>query len=163
MRASMAKAKPSAEADTADATAKKSKTPILLAAGAALLVAGGGGFYFLKAKSSGPKAEAKKTAVFLDLPDMTINLAQTPGMERQSFLKLKIALEVLDQKTMTEVQPFLPRLLDNFQVFLRELKSTDLEGSAGLYRLKEELVRRTNMAVHPARVEAILFKEILVQ
>lgn len=159
----MAKPKKPPEGEPAEGAPKKSNKLIMVGGLVALLAAAGGGFYFWKLKGAGAKTETRKAAVFLDLPDMTVNLAQSPGMERQSFLKLKIALEVMDQKTLSEVQPVMPRLLDNFQVFLRELKSTDLEGSAGLYRLKEELVRRTNMAVHPAKVEAILFKEILVQ
>ena len=70
---------------------------------------------------------------------------------------------VEDQKMITEITPLMPRVMDNFQIFLRELRPSDLEGSAGLYRLKEELVRRINAAIYPARVEAILFKDVLVQ
>ena len=47
--------------------------------------------------------------------------------------------------------------------YLRELRPTDLDGSAGLYRLKEELTRRVNAAVAPNHVTAVLFKEIVVQ
>ncbi len=61
------------------------------------------------------------------------------------------------------IEPRMPRVLDAFQVYLRELRPSDLEGSAGLYRLKEELLRRVNLAVYPASVDNILFKEILVQ
>jgi flagellar protein FliL len=57
----------------------------------------------------------------------------------------------------------LPRVMDTFQVFMRELRPQDLEGSSGLYRLKEEMTRRVNVAVYPARVDAILFKELMVQ
>ncbi len=76
---------------------------------------------------------------------------------------MKIALELNEQKQVGEIQPLLPRVLDTFQVFMRELRPQDLEGSAGLYRLKEEMTRRVNVAVHPAKVEAILFKELMVQ
>ena len=38
-----------------------------------------------------------------------------------------------------------------------------LDGSAGLYRLKEELTRRVNTAVAPNKVTAVLFKEIVVK
>jgi flagellar FliL protein len=63
----------------------------------------------------------------------------------------------------TEIQPLMPRIMDAFQTYLRELRPTDLDGSAGLYRLKEELTRRVNDAVAPNRVTAVLFKEIVVQ
>lgn len=159
----MAKPKKSSEAQGEAAPPPKSRKLVMIGAALAILSAGGGGFWWFKLKSAAAKAEVKKVAIFLDLPDMTVNLAQGGANERQSFLKLKVALEVADQKTLAEIQPVMPRLLDNFQVFLRELKVADLEGSAGLYRLKEELVRRTNIAVHPAKVEAILFKDILVQ
>lgn len=46
---------------------------------------------------------------------------------------------------------------------MRELRPSDLDGSAGMYRLKEELLRRVNMTVYPAKVDAVLFKELLVQ
>ena len=57
----------------------------------------------------------------------------------------------------------MPRVIDAFQTYLRELRPTDLDGSAGLYRLKEELTRRVNVAVAPSQVNAVLFKEIVVQ
>ena len=59
--------------------------------------------------------------------------------------------------------PLLPRIEDQFQVFTRELRTTDLEGSAGVYRLKEELLKRVNIAIYPAKIDAVLFKEILIQ
>ncbi|HRJ69476.1 MAG TPA: flagellar basal body-associated FliL family protein [Beijerinckiaceae bacterium] len=159
----MAKSKKGDDKQADGESPPKGRKLLLIGAAVVVLAAGGGGFWWFKLKPSGAKAEMKKVAVFLDLPDMTVNLAQGAGNERQSFLKLKVSLEVADQKTLAEIQPVMPRLLDNFQVFLRELKVSDLEGSAGLYRLKEELVRRTNIAVHPAKVEAVLFKDILVQ
>jgi flagellar FliL protein len=61
------------------------------------------------------------------------------------------------------IQPLMPRVMDAFQTYLRELRPTDLDGSAGLYRLKEELTRRVNVAVAPNKITAVLFKEIVVQ
>jgi flagellar FliL protein len=54
-------------------------------------------------------------------------------------------------------------VIDSFQTHLREMRPEDLDGSAGMYRLKEELLRRINQAVFPAKVDAILFKELLLQ
>ena len=144
------------------------KKLIMIVAAAVILTGGGFGAYkFMKGKSaaaeSAAASAAKKKTVFLDLPEMTVNLAGAPGQERPIYLKLKVSLELEDQKMVTEIQPLLPRVVDNFQIFLRELRPADLEGSAGLYRLKEELVRRVNAAVYPSRVEAILFKDLLVQ
>ena len=68
-----------------------------------------------------------------------------------------------DPKTADQVKPLLPRVEDAFQVFMRELRPSDLDGSAGMYRLKEELLRRVNVTVYPAKVDAVLFKELLLQ
>ena len=57
----------------------------------------------------------------------------------------------------------LPRVLDGFQTYLRQLRPEDLDGSAAMLRLKEELLRRLNLAIQPPVVKDILFKEIIVQ
>jgi flagellar FliL protein len=62
-----------------------------------------------------------------------------------------------------QITPIMPRVMDAFQTYLRELRASDLDGSAGLYRLKEELTRRVNAAIAPSHVNAVLFKEIVVQ
>ncbi len=157
-----------AEADEAAKPAKK-KLPLklIIVAAAALLVLGGGGAgaYFMLAKQKEAHAAAApvvKPAVYLDLPDVLVNLANTGG-DRAQYLKVKITLEMTDQIMVQQVQPVMPRVMDAFQTYLRELRPTDLEGSAGLYRLKEELTRRVNAAISPSRVNAVLFKEIVVQ
>ncbi len=76
---------------------------------------------------------------------------------------MKVVLELPDPLMMQQIQPVMPRVMDTFQTYLRELRPTDLDGSAGLYRLKEELTRRVNAAISPHKVNAVLFKEIVVQ
>ena len=56
-----------------------------------------------------------------------------------------------------------PRVVDLFQTYLREMRPEELRGSAGTYRLREELIGRANIAVAPVRVLDILFTELLVQ
>jgi flagellar protein FliL len=151
--------------------APKKKLPLKLIAMAAagfLVVAGGGtGAYFMffgKKKHEEEKAHAPivKPIAFLDLPDVMVNLA-TAGSDRTQYLKVKIVLELPEQAMAAQITPVIPRVMDTFQTYLRELRPTDLEGSAGLYRMKEELTRRVNAAIEPARVNAVLFKEMLVQ
>jgi len=155
----------------APAAAKKNgRGRMLLIAGvaAAVIIVGGAGAYFFlfsgkpaeTAEHSASATAAPETFIF-NLPEMTVNLSSPGGAE--SYMKLTIALEVADQATMTTIQPRLAKVIDAFQVYLRELRKSDLEGSAGIYRLKEELLRRVNVAVAPSQVENVLFKEILVQ
>ena len=91
-----------------------------------------------------------------------VNLVGLPG-ERVQYLKVKIVLEVKEEKQIEAIKPSMPRVSDIFQTYLRELRAGDLGGSAGLFRLKEELTRRVNVAVAPQQVNAVLFKEIMIQ
>jgi flagellar protein FliL len=132
-------------------------------------VSGGGYYFFLgghgKAEAAAPASAAapSKPVVFLEMPDVLVNLSSSTGNERTQYLKVKVTLELPDQAMSAQIQPIMPRLMDTFQTYLRELRATDLDGSAGLYRLKEELTRRVNAAIAPSRVNAVLFKEIVVQ
>ena len=163
-----AQAELQADSEEQAASASKRKLPIklILIAVAGLLVLGGGGAaaYYVIGSMRDHKAAAPpaKPAVFVDLPDVLVNLSST-GTDRTQYLKVKVVLELPDQQLMLQIQPIMPRLTDTFQTYLRELRPTDLDGSAGLYRLKEELTRRVNAAIAPNRVNAVLFKEIVVQ
>jgi flagellar protein FliL len=99
--------------------------------------------------------------VFFDLPDLLVNL-NTAG-RKASFLKLSISLELERADDLPRVQAVMPRIIDNFQVYLRELRVEDLRGSGGIYRLREELLTRVNAAAAPVKVVDVLFKEMLVQ
>ncbi len=135
---------------------------VLIGACAALvLVLAGGGYFVFSGHKPADGAKAMPKSVFYDLPDMTVNLSATP--ERPQYLRVKITLEAEDNGVIDAVKPVMPRIVDAFQVHLRELRVTDLEGSAGLYRLREELTRRVNLAIAPNRIRAVLFKEIVVQ
>jgi len=174
-KAKQADAKVDDEPEEGDeqATAKpKRKLPslkVMIIAAAGLLVVGGGGagayLYFFSGSGHEKQAqEAAKPAIFVDLPDVMVNLSNAgSGSERTQYLKVKIVLELPDPNVVTQIQPLMPRIMDAFQTYLRELRATDLDGSAGLYRLKEELTRRVNAAVAPNHITAVLFKEIVVQ
>lgn len=106
-------------------------------------------------------AHASANTVFYDLPEMVVNL-NTRG-RRPNFLKIKVSLELSSEGDIERVNAMRPRIIDNFQVYLRELRMDDLSGSAGIHRLREELLARVNTAVTPTRVADVLFKEVLVQ
>ena len=107
------------------------------------------------------EAVPPKPVVFYEMPDMLINLST--GGKQASYLKLAVALELEDPNAVPQLEQLLPRLIDNFQVYLREMRPEDLNGSAGMHRLKEELLKRVNTAMAPVRINDVLFKEMLVQ
>jgi flagellar protein FliL len=134
---------------------------------AALLIAAGLYFSGLLNRFVGDKSEAHeekvvpKQTVFYDLPELLVNLS---GAGRKaSFLKMSISLELESQIDVARLQSVMPRIIDNFQVYLRELRIEDLRGSAGMYRLREELLLRVNASAAPAKIVDVLFKEMLVQ
>jgi len=99
--------------------------------------------------------------VFVALPEMLVNITGPDG--RPAYLKLKLTLEAPDEATVTALTEHVPRVTDQFTGFLRELRTDDLAGSAGAYRLRLELLRRVNLVIAPAHINAVLIEEMLVQ
>lgn len=109
----------------------------------------------------GPRPDARPRPVFMDLPEIIANL--NAGPRRNSFIKLRPKLELARAEDEAAIRAAMPRLLDLFQTYLREMRPEELRGSAGTYRLREELLARANIAVAPARIVDVLFPEIIVQ
>ena len=136
-----------------------------------LLLVGGVGGVFLSGILDGDVKEAEVAdseapvvppkTVFFELPEMLVNL-NTTG-RRPSFLKMRVSLELTSDLDAVRVEELSPRIIDNFQVYLRELRVEDLRGSSGIYRLREELLARVNTAVSPTKVKDVLFRDMLVQ
>lgn len=113
------------------------------------------------AAGAAPQADATRQPSFLDMPEVIANL-NAPG-RRPVFVRLRAKLEVARAEDGAAFQAAMPRLLDLFQIYLREMRPEELRGSIGTQRLREELILRANLAAHPARLSDILFTEILVQ
>jgi flagellar protein FliL len=154
--------------EATEAPAPKGKLKMMLAVVAVLAIAGGSAtwFFFMRHHNDEMHAETAapppKPPVYVEVPDMLVNLIGLSG-ERVQYLKAKIVLEVKEEKQAEAIKPALPRVTDIFQTYMRELRPTDLNGSAGLFRLKEDLTRRVNAAVAPNQVSAVLFKEVVIQ
>lgn len=156
---------------------KPSKKTIIIMVVIAILVLGAGGgaaFYFMHGKTDASKTEEQDVAagatasgaqkekpVYFSLGDLLVNLSGEG--KHPNFLKVKISLELADEKDLPLMDAIKPRIVDNFQVYLRELRIEDLRGSAGMYRLREELLMRVTEAAQPVRVRDVLFQEMLVQ
>ena len=109
----------------------------------------------------GKEVCAAPGAQFLKIPDMIVNLNTEDGTPR--YLRLSVQLEFKNAEDMAAVEKVLPRVVDQFQTYLRELRVRDLRGSAGIYRLQMELLARVNQAAYPTEVQDVLFQEILIQ
>jgi len=149
---------------------------LLIAAGATVLVLGGlgAGAYFLLFSGSSDAAARDQAAqaghaapivppqvAFYDMPDMVVNIQSPDGSP--AYLKLSMALELKNADEEAGLKLLMPRVVDQFQSYLRELRIDDLRGSEGVMRLKEELLRRINLAAKPYHVHDVLLKEMIVQ
>jgi flagellar FliL protein len=151
-----------------------SKKMLLIVGGGALalLLALGGGAYFFFFSGSSKPADAQTAeappiplvppqVAFYDMPDVVVNIQSADGTP--AYLKLGVSLELVSAEERSGLQVLKPRIVDQFQAYLRELRVDDLKGSAGVLRLKEELLRRVNVAAAPYPVKDVLLKEMIVQ
>jgi flagellar FliL protein len=162
--------------DAAPPKAGKKKL-ILIIAVPVLLLGAGAGLWFggILPPLLGMGAAAEETAAaqaaerpppapqpaFVDLPEIIANL-NAPG-RRPTFVRLRARLEISRTEDVATVNAAMPRLVDLFATYLREVRPDELRGSAGSHRLREELIARASLAAAPARVTDVLFVEILIQ
>lgn len=113
--------------------------------------------------AEGAHGEGVVHPVFYDVPDILVNVAT--GDEKPAFLKLSVSLELEGEAEAAKaaIEPIMPRVVDQLQTYLRELRVEDLSGSASVFRLKEEMLRRVNLAVEPVKVKDVLFREMIIQ
>lgn len=172
MSSAVAAMAPGVTADAKAAGAKGGKKKLLLIAIPLLLVAVLAGLWFSgvlpgllgmghKVADEARPAGEHAAPVFVELPEMIANL-NAPG-RRPVFVKLKVRLELARAEDQAAFAAAQPRVVDLFQTYLREMRPEELRGSAGTYRLREELIARASLAVAPATVTDVLFSELLVQ
>ncbi|MEI9996368.1 MAG: flagellar basal body-associated FliL family protein [Rhizomicrobium sp.] len=136
-----------------------------------LLLAGGGAYWFfftaadkpteLAAGAPEPLPATPPNVTFYDVPDIMVNIQGADAAP--AYLKLSVSLELDGPEEEAGLKALMPRVVNEFQGYLRELRLDDLKGSAGIARLKEELLRRINMSAAPYRVRDVLLKQMLVQ
>ncbi|HTK35680.1 MAG TPA: flagellar basal body-associated FliL family protein [Caulobacteraceae bacterium] len=112
-------------------------------------------------KAKSPITQGPDGVVFYAMPDLVVNIQAADS--RPTFLKLKLAFELPNEEAAEQIEPNQPRLADMFQTFLRELRPEDLSGSQGSYQLRMEILRRVNLVIAPAKVNAVLIQEMLIQ
>ncbi len=153
-----------------DVQGKKSKKgKLLLIAVPVLLLAVGAGGWFSgiipsmlghkagAVKGGRPEIAPAAPPVYVDVPEIVANL-NVPG-KRPSYLKLHAKLELSARSDEAAVSAAMPRIQDLFQTYLREMRPEELRGSAGSYRLREELIGRATIAACAGPRADVLFTE----
>ncbi len=158
----------------------KSKKILMVIALLVLLGGGGAGAYFTGALDDliTPKQKVEKIAdkemkseiakndtapkiSYHELPEFVANL--NPGSATPSFIKMAITVEMASPELVIRLQAVQPKIMDVVNTYLRELRPSDLKGSAGVHRLREELTSRFNKILYPDKINNVLFKELLIQ
>jgi flagellar FliL protein len=162
--------KPAAEGEE-QAPKKGGKMKLIIIAVPVLLLGVGAGLWFtgilpglLGMKKDEPEQQKVAKPVppsFIDLPELVANLNSNPA--RPAYVKIVARLEIRHPDDVDKVRAVMPRLQDMMQTYLREMRPDELRGSAGTYRLREELIARANTAAAPARVADVLFSQLLIQ
>jgi flagellar FliL protein len=165
---------PSAATNAAAGTPKAKGKLLLIAVPVLLGAAGAGGWFSgviprllghggkpAVAAGTPPKAAAGTPAIYVDVPEIVTNL-NVPG-KRPSFMKLHAKLELAAHADEAAVTAAMPRIQDLFQTYLRDMRPDELRGSEGSYRLREELIGRAAVAAAPARIDDVLFVELIIE
>ena len=111
--------------------------------------------------SEAPVFEPGTQPVYLDLPEIVVNLNSETA--RKSYLKLKLAVELLSPEQQEYMEARIPRIMDSLQVYLRELTPDGLRGSAGLTKMRANIEARINAAVAPQTIGGVYVQEMLAQ
>ncbi len=152
--------------ETNDNIASKPKNKQTLIIGATIVaLLGGGGLIYSKfySDTANPiqNVDDKKT-IFVPMNEITVNLKQ--GIENNtSWLKVHVTLEVIGKTNYETVTKMMPKIMDVFQTYLKELRKNDLDGSFGIYKIKDEMLLRINAILYPAKIEDILFQDFMMQ
>ena len=116
------------------------------------------------ADSEGESHEETKNIAIVELDEMIVNITSTSptGKTTPRFLKIKLSVIVpeLQAEDFASKKPF---FRDEMMGYLRQLDEQDFKGSAGILKLKHELLRRIKPYAANTDPQKILIEEILVQ
>lgn len=152
------------EADGNVTNKPKSKKTLIIGIAIVALIGGGGLVYskFYSNHGNSTQSVDDKTTLFVPMDEITVNLKQ--GVENNTaWLKVRVTLEVLGKANNDTVTKMMPKITDIFQTYLKELRKNDLDGSFGIYKIKDEMLLRINAILYPAKIEAILFQDFMMQ
>ncbi len=164
--------------------AKKSKAPLFI--GLILGVIGAGGGFFAAQSGMLPGGESHADAaqdghgdhddhgsidthdeplLITDMADVAFvpvdPLVVSLGPDYQSHLRFRAQLEVVPPYK-SEIERLMPRVVDVLNGYLRALEPGVLEDSAGLTRLRAQMLRRIQIVTGAGRVNDLLIMEFVL-
>jgi len=161
-----------ADAKADDLPPPNRRRKLLIVVAAVVLAVAGAGFAgaYLWRHSAPEEAGAEAEAApahdaaaksYIEVPSMTVNLRSSDG--RAHMLRLRVMLVAASPERAGTLKAKMPLYLDMLQPFLRELRPEDLNGSAAVFRLKEEMIARANDAMGTGAVRDVLIQDLVQQ
>jgi flagellar FliL protein len=97
---------------------------------------------------------------YVDMEPLVVNLSSDD--KKKTYLRLAATLRGTSPSDVSLIKAKMPMLVDSFQTFLTGLRSADFSGTGVTILLKEELLKRVNKIISPAKVEEVLFREMII-
>lgn len=108
---------------------------------------------------SAPAGAGKHDGYYLALDEIESSQEQLDG--RVLRIKIRLALMLFQKTDMAKLESEVGRIRSAITEYLQTLKMEDLQGSAGMYRMRNELLRMINLLVGDTLVKDVLFNEML--
>jgi len=127
----------------------------------ALVLLGGGGFaYLLFIDDPTPKNPVHVEKSIMPLEPFLVNLADK---DVRRYLKIKIDLEVENEKTAKELEKSMPRIRDQLIFLLSSKSYQDISTPEGKHQLKKDIMARLAALPIGKKISGAFFTEFVAQ
>lgn len=103
--------------------------------------------------------DADNMLVIYNLPEIIAKLKSNHG----ATLSMRISLEFKNKKDIETIEALTAKIQDAILTISIELAPEDVEGSKGIYWLKEEILHRVNLITAPIEIVNIDFRSFDIQ
>jgi flagellar FliL protein len=109
--------------------------------------------------------EQSKDLNILNMNEMIVNIkGQTlSGRTTSRFLKIQVSIVYEKSDEFDKITKRKPFLRDSFQDYLRQIDEKELIGTAGLVKLKSELLKRAQLISDNLPVKEVLISDLVIQ
>lgn len=151
----------------------RKKLLIIIVIAVLVVASAGAGAFFLLAMKSEPEISAEQQAAaeiaaqqplktaYYPLDEILVDLVSPGNTSR--LMRLKLNIELKRETDVPRFEQVVPRVIDDLNVFLRQLRVDDMKGSAGVFMLKENLLNRVMQAAEPVEIKDVLLQEVVIQ
>jgi flagellar FliL protein len=134
---------------------------IILLLVVAIVVLGGGAFaYIALFDDPSPKKPVHHETAMMSLEPFLVNLADK---DARRYLKVKIDLEVADEKAVKELEKSMPRIRDQLIFLLSSKTYQDISSPEGKHQLKKEILARMAALPMGKKISGAYFTEFVAQ